>query len=138
MGEQLRLASQGRLRIRALDEVGLGLVHVDDLAHGIVAALDRGRIGELYVLSGPTVRVTEALALAASIGGHALPAMRVPTGLLRAVAPVAALVGRSALRELVSASAGVTHWASSARAEAELDFRPRDLETGFRDTFTSP
>lgn len=138
VGDQLRLACQGRLRVRALDEVGLGFVHVDDLAQGIVAALDGGRSGELYVLSGPTVRVTEALALAASLGGHALPSLRVPTGLLRAVAPVAALVGRPALRELVSASAGVTHWASSARAEAELDFRPRDLEAGFRDTFTSP
>ena len=32
---------------------GIGLVHVDDLAAGIVAALDRGPVGRSYVLSGP-------------------------------------------------------------------------------------
>src|SRR5580765_1462833 len=41
-GEQLQLASTGRLRYRALDDVGVGLLHVDDLAAGIMAALDRG------------------------------------------------------------------------------------------------
>jgi dihydroflavonol-4-reductase len=44
-GEQLRLAFEGRLRYRAVDDVGVNLVHVDDLAAGIVAALDRGRVG---------------------------------------------------------------------------------------------
>src|SRR3569832_592843 len=52
-GGPLRLAWEGRLRYRAVDDVAGGLVHADDLAEGIVAALDRGRIGETYVLSGP-------------------------------------------------------------------------------------
>ena len=37
--------------------VGVGLVHVDDLAAGIVAALDGGVVGESYVLSGPVTRL---------------------------------------------------------------------------------
>ena len=43
LGEQLAAAYQGTLRYIALTTVGVGLVHVDDLADGIVAALDRGR-----------------------------------------------------------------------------------------------
>ena len=39
------------------------------------------------------------------------------------------------LREIVSASIGVTYWASSARATAELGFIPRGLEDSLRATF---
>jgi len=135
VGEQLRLANLGRLRYLALADVAFGLVHVDDLAAGILAVLDSGGAGESYVLSGPRVRLGEAVALAASIGGHRAPRLRVPTRLLRAIAPVGRLIGRQNVRELVSASAGVTYWASSDKAERELGWRARDLERGFRDTF---
>ena len=135
VGGQLRLASQGRLRYRILDEVGLGFVHVEDLAAGIVAAVDRGRVGESYVLSGPTLRLGDAIALAAAAGGQGAPRLRIPTGLLRVLAPAGPLLGRPNLRELISAGAGVTHWATSAKAEEELGFRPRPVEEGFRDVF---
>jgi nucleoside-diphosphate-sugar epimerase len=69
-GEQLRLASMGRLPYRALDDVGVGLVHVDDLADGIVSALDQGGPGTSYVLSGPRTTLGEAVRIAASVGGH--------------------------------------------------------------------
>ena len=42
-GEQVRLAYEGKLPYRALADVRIGIVHADDLAQGIVAALDRGR-----------------------------------------------------------------------------------------------
>jgi nucleoside-diphosphate-sugar epimerase len=109
------------------------------LAAGLIAALDRGRLRESYVLSGPPVRVAAAIEAAAAAGGHRPPSPRIPTGFLRALAPFGALVGQPTLRELVAAGAGgVTYWASSAKAERELGFRARDLETGFRDTFGRP
>jgi len=135
VGEQMRLASQGQLRYRALDDVGLGMVHVDDLAGGIVAALDRGGVGESFVLSGPRTTLHEAVALSARLAGRRLPALRIPTTMLRLMAPLGGLIGQPNLREVISASAGVTYWASSAKAERELGFRARDLETGLRDTF---
>jgi nucleoside-diphosphate-sugar epimerase len=39
------------------------------------------------------------------------------------------------LAEVISASDGVTYWASSAKAQAELGFRARDFAQGIRDTF---
>ena len=39
-------------RMPAFVDTGLNLVHVDDVASGHVAALDRGRIGERYILGG--------------------------------------------------------------------------------------
>ena len=135
IGEQLRLAHTGKLPYQALSNVRIGLVHADDLAQGIVAALDRGRIGERYNLSGPAASLGEAEAIAATLGGHRLPWLRVPDGLLRALAPLGRLTGQPNLRELVAASSGVTYLHSPAKAEAELGFTARDLETGLRDTF---
>ena len=134
-GEQLRLAHEGKLSYRAADDVRLGLVHSDDLATGIAAALDRGRTGETYILSGPHATLGEAIAIAARVGGHRAPRLHVPTGLLRLLAPVGRLVGQPNLREIVSASAGVTYLGTPAKAEAELGFGARDIEAGLRDTF---
>ena len=134
-GEQLRLANEGRLPYRVLDDVGVGLVHVDDLAAGIVAALDRGVVGQSYNLSGPRTRLRDAISLAARTGGRRSPRLRLPTPLLRLIAPLGRFVGQPNLREVISGSAGVTYFGSAEKAERELGFAPRDLETGFRDTF---
>ena len=144
VGMQLEAASRGTLPYRAVDSVGITPVHVDDLATGILAALDRGRVGESYVMAGPAMRLAEGLAIAARVGGHPLPRLRVPTRLLRAMAPLAPRLPAGwaerlglppNLAEVLSAADGVTYWATSAKAERELDFRVRDLETGLRDAF---
>ena len=134
-GEQLRLAYEGKLPYRALGGVAIGLVHADDLAAGIVAALDRGRPGEVYNLPGPDTTLGDAVALAASVGGKPLPRLTLPDGLLRMMAPLGRLTGQPNLREVVSASAGVTYLFTSDKARAELGFAPRPIEQGFRDTF---
>ncbi|MBI3750424.1 MAG: NAD-dependent epimerase/dehydratase family protein [Chloroflexi bacterium] len=137
VGDQLRMAFRGQLRYRVLDDVGLGFVHVDDLASGIIAALGQGVAGQSYVLSGPTSTLTDVLATAARLGGHGLPP-RIPTGLLRVIAPFGPLVGRPSIPEAISSSAGVTYWASSAKAAAQLGFVARGIEDGLRDTFGLP
>ncbi|MEO7664952.1 MAG: NAD-dependent epimerase/dehydratase family protein [Candidatus Limnocylindrales bacterium] len=135
IGERFEAAYRGHLRYRALDDLGLGFVHVRDLAAGIVAALDRGTLGESYILGGPNVRLGEATAVAARLGGKPLPPVRIPDALLRLTAPLGALTGRPNMREAVRSSAGRTFWASSAKAARELGFRPRSIEDGLRDTF---
>ena len=143
VGRQLDGAFRGRLPYLALTNVGFCLVHVDDLASGLAAALDRGRPGESYVIDGAPVRLGETLALVARLGSRRLPPITVPTGLLRLVAPLSgALGGRfglpADLGEVVSAGDGVTYWASHAKATRELGFTPRELEAGLRDTFVGP
>jgi dihydroflavonol-4-reductase len=144
IGIQLEQAFHGKLLYRSVDGLGVAPVHVDDLAAGIVAALDRGRLGESYVMAGPSIRQGEALAIAARAGGRRLPRLRVPTRMLRLTAPLAsllpaALTARFGLppnvNEVVSATDGVTYWASSAKAERELGFANRPLDVGVRDAF---
>jgi dihydroflavonol-4-reductase len=138
IGQQLEQAYRGRLRYRVLDDLGTSLVHVDDEADGILRVLDRGRVGESYILAGPRQRLRDALELAARLGGHRLTALRIPTAALRLSAPLGPLLGGRGglpanLAEVISAGSGVTYWASSAKAERDLGFRARDLERGLRD-----
>jgi dihydroflavonol-4-reductase len=140
VGRQLQLAVQGKLRYRALDEVGIAFVHVDDVAAGILGCLDRGRLGEAYALTGEPVTLGRAIEIASAAGGHKTPRFRVPTVLMRAAVPFGGLLGRITgsppnLGELVRASHGVTYWVSNARATRELGFNPRPLQTGVRDSW---
>jgi dihydroflavonol-4-reductase len=144
VGQQLEQAFRGKLPYRSLHDLGVTPVHVDDLAAGIVSALDKGRIGESYVMAGPSIRHAEALATAARAGGHRLPRLQVPSRLLRLFAPLlsrlpaamTATLGLPAnMNEVVTAADGVTYWASSAKAERDLGFRSRPLDAGLRDAF---
>jgi nucleoside-diphosphate-sugar epimerase len=135
LGDQLAQAYAGTLPFVGLGGVGLGFVHVEDLARGILAALDRGVMGRTYVLGGDTVRIRDALRIAARAGGHRLPRLEIPDLPLRIGAFLfpnrGAWFGLSPnLREIVSASIGVTYWATSRRAATELGFDPRSLAVG--------
>ena len=43
-------------RRRCSRELGFNLVYVDDVADGILLALDKGKVGESYVLGGQIAR----------------------------------------------------------------------------------
>jgi dihydroflavonol-4-reductase len=132
VGANFRALAEGRLLYRAFEALGLNLVHVDDLADGILRALDRGRIGECYILGGEITTLGAAYRAVANATGRALPPFVLPTALAR-------LAGRliPSMREIVSSADGVTFWATDAKARAELNTRPRDLATGMRDVFGS-
>src|SRR5688572_627555 len=140
IGEQLRGAHDGSLGYMALVDVGISAVYVEDVAAGIVAALDRGRAGESYILGGENTRLRDAMRVAARIGGRALPRVELPTALIRLGSHAPERLARAAglpddLGEVLRAGLGVTYWASSAQAATELGYRPRDLGTGLRATF---
>jgi dihydroflavonol-4-reductase len=56
----------------------LNLVDVRDLAHGFIAAADRGRAGERYILGGENVPLGDFLQLVERLSGKPMPKRRVP------------------------------------------------------------
>lgn len=140
IGEQLERAYTGTLRYLAVGSTGLSAAYVEDVAAGIVAALDHGRIGESYILAGENTRLRDAVAVAARVGGHRPPRLELPERLVRLGARTPAVLARAAgfppnLGEVLEASVDVTYWASSAKAAAELGYHPRDLGSGIRAAF---
>jgi nucleoside-diphosphate-sugar epimerase len=129
----------GRMPLIPFPELGICLSHVEDVAGGILLALDGGRLGETYVISGPVTTMREAIETVAGLTGRKAPKHAVPAPLIKAMTPIGPLVGKLMgqppnLRELISSADGVTFWASHEKASRELGYSPRGLERGLRET----
>jgi dihydroflavonol-4-reductase len=139
LGNMIDQAARGKLPAKMFPETGFMLVHVEDVAEGHLLAHDKGKVGESYVLSGDQSRMGDIVDRAAAIGGRKGPRMTMPNVLIKLSAPLGPVIGPAMgfppnLRELISASAGVTYWAKDEKARRELGFQTRDLDEGLRDT----
>lgn len=139
IGREILLAARGRLLARMLTDIGVTMAYVDDVADGIVLALDRGTIGEAYLLGGERATLDEILERAAALTGRTLTRRRVPTWLLRALAPTAPwwaprLGYPPNLRELIKVADGATYWVNDDKARDALGYRARSLDEGLRAT----
>jgi dihydroflavonol-4-reductase len=129
----------GKLPLLPFPDLGICLTHVVDIAAGVLLALDKGKLGETYVLSGPVTTMREAVDVVAALSGRKAPKRALPVPLMRAMIPIGPLVGKLMgqppnLRELISSGDGVTFWASHEKASRELGYAPRGLEEGLRQT----
>lgn len=78
----LRRLARGQPMALPADDAVKGWVHVDDVAEGILAAIERGR--GPYLLVDENMRLTELLVRALEEAGLPIPRARVPVGVLRA------------------------------------------------------
>jgi dihydroflavonol-4-reductase len=132
----------GRLPLLPFGDLGMNMVHVDDVADGILLALDKGVPGQAYNLGGQITTMREMIGTVAEVSGRKPPRGAMPTGVLKVLTPVGPLVGKIMgqgpnLRELISSADGVTFWAKHDKAMAELGYSPRGLETGLRETLAA-
>jgi nucleoside-diphosphate-sugar epimerase len=139
IGELLNQFLAGKMPLIPFPDLGICLSHVEDIATGILLALDGGRPGEAYVISGPATTVREAIETVAGVTGRKAPKHALPVPLMKAMIPIGPLVGKLMgqppnLRELISSADGVTFWASYEKAKSELGYEPRGLEAGLRAT----
>ncbi|CAN5215223.1 NAD-dependent epimerase/dehydratase family protein [soil metagenome] len=142
LGKQISDFVRGRLPLIPFADLGLNMVHVEDVAAGVLAALDRGEVGESYVLGGEITTMGGLMESVAEVAGKRPPRGKLPTFLIKAIAPLGPVVGRLMgqppnMRELVSSSDGVTFWASSEKAERDLGYSPRPLDRGLRETLAA-
>lgn len=80
MGTQMRGAAAGKLPGIAFPQFGMNFVHVDDVADGVIAAAERGKPGESYILGGENRTFKEAIEAAAAAGGSKPPGSRCRPG----------------------------------------------------------
>jgi dihydroflavonol-4-reductase len=139
IGQQMNQFLAGRLPLLPFPETGFNLVHVEDVADGVLLALDKGKVGEAYVLGGEITTMRGLMDTLAQVSDRKPPKRTMPTGLLKAMTPIGPVVGKLMgqppnLRELISTADNVTFWAKHDKAMAELGYSPRGLEQGLRDT----
>jgi dihydroflavonol-4-reductase len=68
---------------------GTSVVHVDDVAEGIIVALSKGKPGSRYILGGDNLEVADLARLSLAILGQNKRIITIPNGLLRTLAKVA-------------------------------------------------
>jgi len=139
-GTIFKQAATGKLPAVSFPNMGLTMVYIDDVVDGILLAYEQGRVGESYALGGETTTLRGAVEAAARAAGRKPPRMNIPGPLIKSMAPFSKVVTKLMglppnMRELISSSDGVTFWASHAKAERELGYSPRDMQTGFEQTF---
>ena len=125
-------------RVPAFVDTGLNMVHVDDVAEGHLAALERGRVGERYILGGQNAGLSEILATVAQQTGRRPPRLKLPRRAIYPVAYVAEAVARRSGREPFITVDGLKMsknlmFFTSAKAENELGYRARPYAEGIRD-----
>jgi len=115
-------------------------VHVDDIARGHILAMEKGVVGESYILAGPTHTFVEALHVAENITGVPAPRNTVSPAMMKAMAAIMGVVEKVVpvpelyRSEYLRISAGATYLGNSAKAKRELGYNPRPLKEGLTET----
>jgi len=132
------IVEAARGRMPAFVDTGLNLVHVDDVAQGHLAALDRGKIGERYILGGQNVQLSEMLTVIANLIGRRPPRVRLPRSAIVPLALAAETVARFTGREpFVTMDAlrmsKYRMFFTAAKAERDLGFTARPFTDALTD-----
>lgn len=128
-------------RIPAFVDTGLNLVHVDDVAMGHLLAMEKGSIGERYILGGQNVSLREFLAAIASITARSAPTINLPRAPLYPLAWIAEAIGQITGKEpFVTRDAlkMASHFMyfTSGKAERELGYTARPYVEALVDAVT--
>jgi dihydroflavonol-4-reductase len=128
-------------RMPAFVDTGLNLVHVDDVAQGHLLALDKGRIGENYILGGTDVALETMLGDIAFLSGRRAPSVKIPRAPLFPLAWGAELLARVTGKEpfLTADALRMSRYRmffSSEKARRELGSTARPYKEGLKDAMT--
>lgn len=136
MGNAVREFLQGRLPMLP-SRWGVCYDHVEDTARGHLLMMEKGKIGEEYILAGEPRTVVDAYKLANEITGKRMP-MVVPYQMIQAtavlVSPIEGLMPEYYTPDSLRAISGVTYWGNSSKAKRELGLKQRPFREGWEAT----
>jgi dihydroflavonol-4-reductase len=128
-------------RMPAFVDTGLNLVHVDDVAQGHLLALDKGAVGENYILGGSDVALQTMLGDIAFFSGRRAPTIKLPRAPLFPIAWAAETMARVTGKEpfLTRDALRMSRYRmffSSQKAARELGYIARPYQEGLKDALS--
>jgi dihydroflavonol-4-reductase len=125
-------------KMPAFLDTGLNLVHVEDVAEGHFLALERGQIGQNYILGGEDVPLETMLGDIGRMVGRKPPRMKLPRAPLFPLAYAAEAMARFTGKEpfLTADALRMSRYRmyfSSEKAKRELGFQARPYVKGLED-----
>jgi dihydroflavonol-4-reductase len=137
MGDVIREAANSKPTLYV--DGAYDFVDVRDVADGLIAAADKGRKGESYILSGQKISVRYLLETVREITGRHSFRMKIPFDLANFAAMFTPMYYSHAKvspkftpysLEVLRSNSNISH----AKATRELDYRPRPLYDSIRDS----
>jgi nucleoside-diphosphate-sugar epimerase len=138
MGEAWVQYLQGKLLPMMPGGASYAWAHVDDIVEGHILAMEKGKVGESYIIAGEVVSIQDAFDLAEQITKRSPPMWLgngiagAMAGMLDVVSKVVPLQGQMSAETVRSLAA--TYIGSNAKARRELGYAPRPLAEGLRET----
>jgi nucleoside-diphosphate-sugar epimerase len=114
--------------------------HIEDTARGHILAMEKGKPGETYIITGPRHTFEQAFDLAARLARVRAPMLHPGPHAMRAMAQMMKMVGRfvklppAMQPEALRVLAGTTYFGANDKAVRELGFTARPLEEGLAQT----
>ena len=106
---------------------GTSVVHVDDVATGIVAALEKGRAGERYILGGENVTIHQLAALYLQLAGQSSKIVTLPNRIIRTLTWIATQIGLPLPFKADVIPYATRYWfVDGSKAQRELGVKFRD------------
>ena len=137
-GQIVRDIARGRIPLYV--EGGMNVVGVHDVVKGHIAAAERGRSGEQYILGGSNMTFKEVFDLAARVLHGKAPTVEVPVWLARAVGNAVEFLGsvtntKPWITSELLATIGSNNWYSIEKAKRELDYCPAPIEDAMEEAY---
>ena len=135
-GKMIVDAAAGRMP--AYVDTGLNVAHVDDVAEGHLLALEKGVVGERYILGGENMTLREILEVVCGHAGRRPPRVKLPHDLLLPLAYGAEAVARVLDREPLFTVDGIRMakkmmFFTCVKAQHTLGYSPRPAAEAIRD-----
>ncbi len=113
---------------------GQNAMDVRDAAAGLIAAMERGALGERYLIGGENLTFEELFALFTRITGKKGPRVKLPASLAIAIGSVAErLVSEPPLTKQMALMSSRRWYYDDSKARRELGYSSRPLEETIRD-----
>lgn len=111
--------------------------HVDDIVQGHMLAMEKGKIGESYIIAGEPYQVVDAFKLASQITGKRAPGVvshKMMKALSVIVKPFDNFLPETYTSEGLREIAGPTYLGDNSKAKRELGYNPRPFREGWEET----
>jgi len=119
------------------DQTAFCWAHVDDIVQGHILAMEKGRVGESYIIAGEPYKVSDAFKLAAQISGKRTPMIGAPIiakTMSILATPFDKVLPETYTSEGLRIIAGVTYIGDNSKAKRELGYDPRPFREGWTET----
>lgn len=139
IGTAFRQYLRGRLPVTP-QRTAFCWAHLEDTAAAHRLAMERGRLGESYIVAGPVHTFREVFELAERLTGIPAPRIHPGPSAIKSAAALTKILGAviplpsAYSAESLNIMAGTTYIGDNRKARRELGFTPRSLAEGLRET----